>query len=121
MEKDSPHPWFSKRWFLVIIYQELVKDWPEADEEVLWAMGSKVGKKKWTSGMNPDDKKRFFQCEEIDKKNELEKKATPKRGKKEKQIDDNKPKHAMTSFFIFMKMKRDQAMAANPDFTTTDI
>ena len=46
MEKDSPHPWFSKRWFLVIIYQELVKDWPEADEEVLWAMGSKVGKKK---------------------------------------------------------------------------
>ncbi|XP_023341425.1 non-histone chromosomal protein 6 [Eurytemora carolleeae] len=64
--------------------------------------------------------KRFIQCEDLDKKKESEKKPTPKKGKKEKR-DPNKPKQGMTAFFLFMNKKRERCMAANPDFSVTEV
>ena len=119
MEMNAPHPWSAQRWFLEIIQLELVKGWPEADEDLLWAMGSDVGLKKWKK-MSADDKKRFFQCEDLDKKKESEKKPTPKKGKKVKR-DPNKPKQGMTSFFHFMNGNRERIKAANPDFSITEV
>ena len=119
MEMNSPHPWSAERWFLEIIHRELIKGWPKAPEDVLWVMCSEVGLKKWKK-ISADDKKRFIQCEDLDKKKESEKKPTPKKGKKEKR-DPNKPKQGMTAFFLFMNKNRERCMAANPDFSVTEV
>ena len=119
MEKDAPHPWSSKRWFTEIIFREVLKKFPVADEDSVFSMAAEVGIKKWKK-MNEAEKLRFLQCEEIDKE-KVGKEAKVKKRTTKKKRDPNMPKHAMTAFFCFMNTNRDRVKAANPDFTTPDI